>query len=292
MARRRKKDSGISVLVELLAMLPWWLCLLLAVVSYFVFDHLAAPLQSTGLPLGNDPIKALPAVMMGSVKAGLAMALKFIAPTVCVIAAIASFFARSQREKLLAQAQEMGAVSSVSDMTWREFEMLIGEAYRRQGYSVYETSPGPDGGVDLAMTKGGEKYIVQCKHWRAYKVGVPVVRELYGVMAARGAAGAMVVTSGVFTPEAKSFAQGRNISLIDGKALDKLIQSARAEQSPHGQLKAVAPTAEPRAEIAPACPKCGAAMVKREAKRGANAGQQFWGCTNYPGCRGTVPISR
>ena len=194
MARRRKKDSGISVLVELLAMLPWWLCLLLAVVSYFVFDHLAAPLQSTVLPLGNDPIKALPAVMMGSVKAGLAMALKFIAPTVCVIAAIASFFARSQREKLLAQAQEMGAVSSVSDMTWREFEMLIGEAYRRQGYSVYETSPGPDGGVDLAMTKGGEKYIVQCKHWRAYKVGVPVVRELYGVMAARGAAGAMVVT--------------------------------------------------------------------------------------------------
>src|SRR3990167_5900461 len=89
--------------------------LFLAVVSYFVFDPLAAPLQSTGLPLGNDPIKALPAVMMGSVKAGLAMALKFIAPTVCVVAAIASFFARSQREKLLAQAQEMGAVSSVSD---------------------------------------------------------------------------------------------------------------------------------------------------------------------------------
>ena len=75
-------------------------------------------------------------------------------------------------------------------------------------------------------------------------------------------------------------------------ALDKLIQSARAEQSPHGQLKAVSPTTEPRAEIAPACPKCSAAMVKREAKRGANAGQQFWGCTNYPGCRGTVPISR
>lgn len=292
MARRRRKDSGISVFVELLAMLPWWLCLVLGAVSYFVFDHLAAPLQPTALPPGSDPLKALPTVMVGSVMMGFAVVLKLLAPSLCVIAAMASFFARSKRKKLLAQAQEMGAVSSVSDMTWREFEMLIGEAYRRQGYSVYETSPGPDGGVDLAMTKGGEKYIVQCKHWRAYKVGVPVVRELYGAMAARGAAGAMVVTSGAFTPEAKSFAQGRNISLIDGKALDKLIQSARTEPPSQGQRKAATPTGEPRSEIAPACPQCSAAMVKREAKRGANAGQQFWGCTNYPGCRGTAPIGK
>ncbi len=289
---RRRKENGLNVFVELLAMLPWWLCLVLGVVSYFVFDHLAAPLRPAALPPGSDPLKALPTVMVGSVMTGLVLVLKLLAPSLCVIAAMASFFARSKRKKLLAQAQEMGAVSSVSDMTWREFEMLIGEAYRRQGYSVYETSPGPDGGVDLAMTKGGEKYIVQCKHWRAYKVGVPVVRELYGAMAARGAAGAMVVTSGAFTPEAKSFAQGRNISLIDGKALDKLIQSARTEPPSQGQRKAATPTGEPRSEIAPACPQCSAAMVKREAKRGANAGQQFWGCTNYPGCRGTAPIGR
>lgn len=288
MARRRRKDSGISVFVELLAMLPWWLCLVLGVVSYFVFDHLAAPLRPAALPPGSDPLKALPTVMVGSVMTGLVLVLKLLAPFVCVIAAMASFFARSKRKKLLAQAQEMGAVSSASDMTWREFEMLIGEAYRRQGYSVHETSPGPDGGVDLAMTKGGEKYIVQCKHWRAYKVGVPVVRELYGAMAARGAAGAMVVTSGAFTAEAKSFAQGRNITLIDGKALDKLIQSAMTGLAPQGPSEAAAPAAEQ----APACPKCSAAMVKREAKRGANAGQQFWGCTNYPGCRGTAPIGQ
>ena len=285
---RRRKENGLNVFVELLALLPWWLCLVLGVVSYFVFDHLAAPLQPTALPPGSDPLKALPTVMVGSVMMGFAVVLKLLAPSVCVIAAMASFFARSKRKKLLAQAQEMGAVSSVSDMTWREFEMLIGEAYRRQGYTVYETSPGPDGGVDLAMTKGGEKYIVQCKHWRAYKVGVPVVRELYGAMAARGAAGAMVVTSGAFTAEAKSFAQGRNITLIDGKALDKLIQSARTGLAPQGPSEAAAPAAEQ----APACPKCSAAMVKREAKRGANAGQQFWGCTNYPGCRGTAPIGQ
>ncbi|QTP58323.1 nuclease [Billgrantia antri] len=34
-----------------------------------------------------------------------------------------------------------------------------------------------------------------------------------------------------------------------------------------------------------ACPKCGSAMVLRTSKRGANAGNQFWGCSAYPKCR-------
>lgn len=33
------------------------------------------------------------------------------------------------------------------------------------------------------------------------------------------------------------------------------------------------------------CPKCGSSMVWREAKRGTNAGQSFWGCSNYPKCK-------
>jgi len=39
------------------------------------------------------------------------------------------------------------------------------------------------------------------------------------------------------------------------------------------------------------CPKCGAEMILRTAKRGANAGNQFWGCSNYPKCRQIVSIS-
>ena len=33
------------------------------------------------------------------------------------------------------------------------------------------------------------------------------------------------------------------------------------------------------------CPRCGEKMVIRKAKRGSNAGKDFWGCTNYPKCR-------
>lgn len=36
------------------------------------------------------------------------------------------------------------------------------------------------------------------------------------------------------------------------------------------------------------CPKCGSELVLRTAKKGANAGNQFYGCSNYPKCRYTV----
>ena len=38
----------------------------------------------------------------------------------------------------------------------------------------------------------------------------------------------------------------------------------------------------------PLCPKCGSQMVLRSAKNGANAGEKFWGCPNYPQCRGVI----
>jgi hypothetical protein len=36
------------------------------------------------------------------------------------------------------------------------------------------------------------------------------------------------------------------------------------------------------------CPKCGAHMILREAKKGPNAGSKFWGCSNFPRCRGIL----
>jgi len=49
-------------------------------------------------------------------------------------------------------------------------------------------------------------------------------------------------------------------------------------------------SAEPyqaNAGISPHCPLCSSSMVRRGAKRGANAGKSFWGCSQYPRCKGT-----
>ena len=43
---------------------------------------------------------------------------------------------------------------------------------------------GTDGGVDLVLRRGNDKFLVQCKQWKAFKVPVQPMRELYGVMTA------------------------------------------------------------------------------------------------------------
>lgn len=40
----------------------------------------------------------------------------------------------------------------------------------------------------------------------------------------------------------------------------------------------------------PACPQCSKTTVLRTAKSGKNAGQQFWGCSDYPHCKGVVRL--
>lgn len=39
------------------------------------------------------------------------------------------------------------------------------------------------------------------------------------------------------------------------------------------------------------CPRCGSGMVFRTAKKGDNAGKQFWGCSTFPKCRGVIENS-
>jgi four helix bundle suffix protein len=41
---------------------------------------------------------------------------------------------------------------------------------------------------------------------------------------------------------------------------------------------------------APKCPLCGKPMIKRVAKKGINSGKEFWSCSNYPTCNGTLNI--
>lgn len=41
---------------------------------------------------------------------------------------------------------------------------------------------------------------------------------------------------------------------------------------------------------APLCPKCGKPMVRRMARKVKNSGNEFWSCSDYPGCKGTRDI--
>jgi restriction system protein len=289
---RRKKTSPAEDLIELVAMLPWWAGVALALLSYLLLHQIAA--QPLTAPAQSGQVSAM--VTQGLWK-GLASAGQYILPIICLAAAGMSAWRRKVRESLVTDVAQSQASDVLDGISWREFEILVGEGFRLQGYQVAETGgDGADGGVDLVLTRpgksGGEKFLVQCKQWRALKVGVDVVRELYGVMAARGATGGFVVTSGRFTDDAISFASGRNVTLVDGPKLVGLIRQARAGAGQTAARTDAAKATRPTTDTAhaTACPLCTKPMVRRTAKRGANAGGEFWGCTGYPACRGTRPL--
>jgi len=41
---------------------------------------------------------------------------------------------------------------------------------------------------------------------------------------------------------------------------------------------------------APDCRLCSGPMILRTARKGPQAGSQFWGCAGYPACKGTLPL--
>lgn len=294
---RRGRTSAANDIMDLVATLPWWLGVVLALLIYLMLSSLAA--RSIVVAESADPASG--ALTSGVVET-LATVGQFVLPVLFLAGAGMSAFRRRQRQQLLASAST--SASAIDGMRWQEFEIVVSQAFRQQGYQVLESGGGgADGGVDLVLSRpaknGTEKSLVQCKQWRANKVGVDVVRELYGVMAARGAAAGIVVTSGQFTAEAQNFAQGRNVRLINGPALVDLIRSARARPQHHPARSdpPVSPRAAepaspgpPAAASTPACPACGKAMVQRTAKRGPQSGSHFWGCAGFPACRGTRSI--
>lgn len=64
-----------------------------------------------------------------------------------------------------------------------------------------------------------------------------------------------------------------------------------ASNNPDSESLAARPSEQSATdEVAILCPKCGAPMVKRTARKGARAGKSFYGCSNYPTCRGVVNL--
>lgn len=275
----RRKKSGADEIVELVSEAPWWLGATFAAIFFFIVP---------GILAGNeDQLMRSMGPLVSKMGAGL-----------CAIGAVVSLVKGGQRKRLLDQQR---SIESIRELSWQEFELLVGEAFRLKGYTVEENGGGgADGGVDLTLFRRGKKTLVQCKRWKK-NVGVSTVRELYGVMSAEHAPLGIVVSCSGYTREAENFADGKAIELINGETLAQMVADVQKDSSKTpehvtpqaGSVRDTAPASPPPAApatTAPACPKCGAEMVLRTAKKGANAGSQFWGCSGFPKCRGIVSL--
>ncbi|MGK2908837.1 MAG: restriction endonuclease [Sphingobium sp.] len=118
---------------------------------------------------------------------------------------------------------------ALTRVSWQQFETLLADYYRAQGYTVEHVGTGlsgaeSDGGIDLKLRRDGRYVVVQCKHWNAKQVTHNPMHELLGVMLTEGATGAILVTSGEFTRAAWEKAQALpQITLIDGQAAREML---------------------------------------------------------------------
>lgn len=232
------------------------------------------------------------------------MPIVWIHPQVMVWTAVAAALCLTgwangvQRRRLARTVQSIEALRALS---WQAFEKLVGQAYRDQGWTVSENwKGGADGGVDLDLRRGNERMVVQCKQWRTRQVPVQEVRALWGVVASESASGGIFVTCGGYTKDALAFARGKNLRLVDGATLVTMLRGVQAEEIPADHAVSPAETVSSSsvesAEKSAAtetkeCPRCGGEMVLRTARKGAAAGETFWGCASFPRCRGTRPAA-
>ncbi|MEP7296715.1 MAG: restriction endonuclease [Burkholderiales bacterium] len=244
-------------LFDLMAKLPWWVGASVAAVSF----------------------------------AALNGAAQVVLPTLGLSVALGSVIARRKRGVTVPSSDILDGI------TRREFEALMSESFRRQGYQLGEGTPE---GADLVLRKDRQTWLVHCAPWRAAKVDVDVVKAFASGLATRGAAGGFIVSSGRFTREAIAFTQGTTLHLVDGPALQLRIKQVRPARSvvaapvaPPTARPVVAPpasTVDPAPRLAPLCPKCASGMIHRKVKRGEHAGLEFWGCVMHPQCRGIRKI--
>lgn len=144
-----------------------------------------------------------------------------------------------------------------------EFEWLVGEMFRREGWTVEETGRhgAPDGNVDLRLDRRGERRLVQCKRWTAWEVNVDQIRSFAGTLLREGLPGraGIFVTLSQFNEAAAAEGNKAGIELIDGAHLAERIDKVRRPQP---------------------CPVCGRPMVLDRSPRG------WWLRCVAEGCRG------
>lgn len=276
---RRKRQSGF----EALAALPWPVGFVMGIAAYLLvrygigwwFSHQGGMLSQGFAQQSSGMFAPLAWTLLG----------------VCWLAALFSYLRTRSRRRFL---ETRTSLESLAAGGWRQFELLVGEAFRRQGYSVEETGlGGADGGIDLILRKDGCRTLVQCKQWKRQQVGVSVVREMYGLLAHHQAHAVKIACIGSYTKDAERFAEGKPIELIGGEQLLEMIRAvqrqATAQATPQAtRVEPVSASTESTASATiatPNCPRCGSSLVQRINRR---TSENFLGCSQFPKCRGTA----
>jgi restriction system protein len=196
------------------AVLSWWVWLLVGSLLYFVLQGGHALIDARVSADSSWPLL----IDLASIAALV----------VCVVAGALSLM--NPGDTVSSDQSEARGSPGEPRMSWGQFELLAMEAFRRRGFQITERgSSADDGSRNLQLTRGRQRFIAHCKSWRSATVDIGAVRELYSMVIVSKADGGFVITTGNFTQEARTFAAGRQLQLIDGQTLRELLRDAEGQ---------------------------------------------------------------
>src|SRR5690606_24281332 len=111
----------------------------------------------------------------------------------------------------------VAGLRAVAALRWREFSTLVGQAMQQRGLrdaGREGEAPSNDGGSSrLVMTDGSHRWLLACKHGRAYRLGRAHVEELAAEMDLSGARHGILLTEGRALREALATASQHGIEI-------------------------------------------------------------------------------
>ena len=144
-----KRQAFFDDLLEIGSQLPWRVAALLAIGAFPVF-HLVA--ITTSPPAAGTTLGSLGTVGLHSLIHTGALFLQGLVPAGLLIGAFAGFVKQLRARSLVDCARTNPNV--ISEMSWRDFERFIGEAFRRDGFHVVEHGGSSPDGVELTRFRG------------------------------------------------------------------------------------------------------------------------------------------
>ena len=176
--------------------------------------------------------------------------------------------------KIKPHVPEQTISEKLRKIDWFQFEKLVELIYRHRGFTVQRFGGAhADGGVDLIVQSTTDKFVIQCKHWQKWKVGVRQIREFLGTFADSNISKGIFVTLSGYTREAKQLAEKHGIQILDESDLVMMLEDSGLIYSE--EISALF------ADERKFCPKCENEMVLRTSRANGN---KFWGCSTYPRC--------
>jgi hypothetical protein len=141
---------------------------------------------------------------------------------------------QDQRNRLIRELKSLAEPELMITLAPADFERYVLQYFSLTGFQTEETATVADGGIDGVLRQGSETSFIHCKRY-LQAVGEPEIRDFLGAVTKHGASRGYFVTTSSFNQNARTFAGGTNITLIDGESLATMVKRLQCVDPKTGQ---------------------------------------------------------